>query len=868
MADFVDGIYPLLVILVLAASLAMAQADSVPEISYTTPPNRVVWIEGESCTDHNWTLGPAYNCWAFEYGNIHGGVLDLASWRLPAEGCYYARYEFELSETNTYIAYYMGRDPAYQGCPITWQIDDGPENTFGSRLASTLNMKYALTTLGRFEADAGRHTITIRVSEGIDDGYTYYSQQIDAILISMAEMPFYGAPRPEIVQASNEPMAQLGGWANPVESSAFSVSHENVQGLCIDEGDEVQVIQAGDLKLTLSGRNGGVRGLEYGEQNLLTDSAQAEPLLMVSFLSGIAATNSQMPVWRVDNSDVICSLQSELFTAEVVFSPDAENDEVRINARITNTSDEPICQTVLAPLVNIALNDQANNDVYRLGHDVFDSGFHRRISPQFSFDWICVTDDQATLYARYEDIGLLDTEALAGFPSDGVPGCLVMRKSPRILPGATWQCPTLVLGGYGNGDWHLAADRFSQWWHSWALRPHIPQWVRAVGGITLAYSIKPENALVDDPASVINNVSTSGIYWGHCAAWLPFNTEAWYPLNYKLNPTQLAHMADVVRAIHDVGGRVSVYTNGLMFSRVTPEWELYGEDLCAVAQDGGVWLSEHTYRHHPMGLPYPNARWAQEYVRAVEGPVILGGVDTLYMDQLGAVPAHLDYAPERHGHEHYGEWIAGTVEFVRTVHERLMPQNPDLTTMIERPCPAAQQYVTFGLLHGNEILRYTFPYYYNISGCYDSASAEAAIEYTKQAFMLGQPVLLIGLAEEAQDVCRSIIQLKQCVDPLLYEAVFRDTVGVELLSADTMATVFDRGEDGVYVTMVNNSDVALDAQVAISMADYAIDGQTEFEFMTAENVGQWHSLDNVFMDNGNVVLNLPVTTAAIVRSID
>jgi hypothetical protein len=77
-----------LCLLILLWQAALAEE----RVCYATPPRCLVWMEGEDCPDHNWTEGPTDNCWAFGWAGVHGGVLDLAHWRLPApDQPYYAR---------------------------------------------------------------------------------------------------------------------------------------------------------------------------------------------------------------------------------------------------------------------------------------------------------------------------------------------------------------------------------------------------------------------------------------------------------------------------------------------------------------------------------------------------------------------------------------------------------------------------------------------------------------------------------------------------------------------------------------------------------------------------------------------------------
>ena len=74
--------------------------------------------------------------------------------------------------------------------------------------------------------------------------------------------------------------------------------------------------------------------------------------------------------------------------------------------------------------------------------------------------------------------------------------------------------------------------------------------------------------------------------------------------------------------------------------------------------------------------------------------MLMGQPDMLYMDQLGAIPAFIDFAPDKHNHEHYGKWTAGSVKFVKCVRDRFVRRNPNLVLCIEAPNPALQQSLT------------------------------------------------------------------------------------------------------------------------------------------------------------------------------
>jgi hypothetical protein len=397
------------------------------------------------------------------------------------------------------------------------------------------------------------------------------------------------------------------------------------------------------------------------------------------------------------------------------------------------------------------------------------------VSPQaFVHDWFCLYDGQVTLHGRLEDPFLLDSRGRCGCPASGA--FVEVDKFPCIRPGQSWAAPDLVIGADSTGTWYAAADRFRLWFDSWARRPPIPPWFQAIGGLSVGGQVYEEQAIASNRAMLGQARDLGGVTLFHTGAWLPLLTEAWYPLNYRLDAGQLARLAAVTNDLRAQGGRLSIYTNALMFSRVTADYAAYGKDLTVIGSDGFPVYTEHDHRHHPMALPWPNAEWAERFCTALEPVIAEGRPDMLYLDQLGAVPTHLDYALERHRHTHYGEWRRVQAEFCEVAERRFRPLQPELATGIECPNIAAQQFVTFALLvHSSfDILRYTFPHFVSFIGAYAGGLApETVRRYAKEAFLSGQPLLFFdcaatGLDETTRTLVREMLQMKREIDPRLY----------------------------------------------------------------------------------------------------
>jgi Domain of unknown function (DUF6259) len=781
-----------------------AWCEESAAITYTQPPRCEVWLQGEDCTDHNWLEGPARSCWAFAWAGVHGGVLDLASWRLPEEGFYYARFPFEAGQDGTYVFYSLGRAPDYQGSPIEWSVDGSEPVECGptpeaptERLAHTEQIKYAVVRLGTAVLTRGPHTLTITVRKpAMDMGRALYSQQIDAIGIAPAEWPVV----PEYI---------------PDDLALGEISFVSTEAL--PGATEFTEILGPALTLELSPEPVGIVGLRLAnaQKTGLTSQTDPAPLVEFEFLAdaeGCSTTASarNASFARVSEREMAIALPGAV-EAELRITTRA-NGELVLRALVTNNWTETV-QRVTFNLAGPAIGGDASDDTWLVAQDTFAPGMlpvraTRRSPWPFSFDWVCVHDASATIYFRFEDKRLLDTEVTFGkTDASSADTTLSFSKFPRIRPGESWSSPPLVIGAYAGSNWHDAADRFSAWWHSWAAKPHIPAWAKTMGGMTLGLAFHDDGALTANADAIERVRAATGIATYHGSGWISGQTECWYPLQYRLSHEHLQNLRTATDATRKADARTSIYTNALMLSRAAADYELWGRDLAAIDERGGVWFTEHHAHHHPMMLPYPNAAWADIYCDIMAQNVVMGFPDMLYMDQLGAVPAHLDYAPDRHGHEHYGEWAAGSVAFVKTVRERFESQRPQLATCIECPAPALMQHVSFGLLSTSEVLRYVFPHYYGFVGPYGSVTGADAVRNAETAFLTGQPLLLLNATlEDASEAerqrVRELVVFKQQVDPLLYDARFRHTVGLDLpRSGNVRARVFV-GADGVYIPYV------------------------------------------------------------------
>ncbi len=795
---------PLIIMILCIAGTAFGE-----EISYKTPPKCLIWMQGEDCTDHNWIEGPSYHSWIYEWTPIHGGVLDLASWRLPKEGEYYARFKFNVPETGEYVVYFLGRH-GVMASPFEWSVDNGkPVEIPGGiydipgTLALTNKYKHVLLKLGTFNGNAGTHTLKISVKKTVDDwGHSMFSQQIDAIGIAPASWT------PEAATPPAPKRPGTGNWAPPGRTPAHPTLDNSKR-------PSIKLISK-MMECEISPVNGGIRKftLRNGlKRTVLASSKLASAFLKVDFRDNAVQDSGRVEHVNTTKNTVTLYCTNKSLKTRIHFWA-RPSGEIAVSADITNLAKSPIWRTDWQVSSGIGINGDTSNDTWHVAQSV-DSpqnsiGLRKAMSPRsFAFDWMCMTDDTASFYAMFEDRKTLDTEITYGREAkSGSTGTVVFSKFPRILTNQVWEAPSLVFGAYAGGDWHKAADKFSTWWYSWAKTPAMPNWVKSIGGMTLGMSFYEDNALQSNKAMLEKTRLATDISWYHGAGWIRGTTECWYPEQMYPSNEEIRSFRQVTDDMRQNGGRSSIYTNTLMLSRATSEYELWGRDLTTTSFEGDPWFSEHDAHHHPMALPYPNEVWAERYCQIMEKPVMMGRPDMLYMDQLGAVPSHIDFDPDKHHHKNYGEWTTGSAKFLEVVRKKFVGSNKDLATCIETPNPVLMQQVNLSISGTNEVFRYVFPTYYGLYGGYEGVDAIESLKRTRGALLTGEPVLLVDSvqANAIPDILKKIheiVALKRKVDPLLYEARYRENEGLRV-SGGIQASVF-KGKDRVYIAFAGDS---------------------------------------------------------------
>ena len=207
-------------------------------------------------------------------------------------------------------------------------------------------------------------------------------------------------------------------------------------------------------------------------------SGPAEAPITVDFRDGTAADCGHVVRAVSRERAVTLWCRGDRFTSKLTYAA-LPGGEVSLVCDIKNLSAVPVWRVNWHLSRNLGMGGSSAGDTWHIAQSTIEpkdsEGLKTAISPcTFAFDWACLTGKSASFYAMFEDRGLLDTEVTYGRDCKSGPGgTLHFSKFPRVKPGASWQSPPLVLGGYSGEDWHMAADRFSKWWYRLGQK-HLP----------------------------------------------------------------------------------------------------------------------------------------------------------------------------------------------------------------------------------------------------------------------------------------------------------------------------------------------------------------------------------------------------------
>ncbi len=224
--------------------------------------------------------------------------------------------------------------------------------------------------------------------------------------------------------------------------------------------------------------------------------------------------------------------------------------------------------------------------------------------------------------------------------------------------GETVTTPGAIIWHH-EGDWHAAADVYSEFYHSAVDILDKPEWVDNSTAWMLTIMKQQNNELMWPYNTIGTTMTDAAIARGYnmlgLFGWTVGGHDKYYP-EYDVDPVMGGEQAlkDGIKAARDRGMKVIMYVNGqLIDTEGTKFWGETGEDIVVRKADGSdyfqMWqkYKDFAARHHGMACQ-SDPRW-KEIMLDLAKQINSYGADGIIYDQLGTTNISYCYAPN-HGH--------------------------------------------------------------------------------------------------------------------------------------------------------------------------------------------------------------------------
>jgi len=251
----------------------------------------------------------------------------------------------------------------------------------------------------------------------------------------------------------------------------------------------------------------------------------------------------------------------------------------------------------------------------------------------------------------------------------------------RLSPGESWDLPPAVLGAHA-GDWHAALQAYRRWTATW-YKPAAPRkkWFREAfnfrqvflhPNLGLKYGAFDPKTKAFKLARMVKDDAAAfgGVDFLHIFDWsqMPGHGRVGQYRPWKYLGGAAAFRKEIAK-VQAMGIPVGVYLEGYLVSKRAdiaptkcPKWQMHAPNGKPHARFG-------------EGYHYlcPQVRPWQDYLAgACKGIVASGGVDGVYLDELGfgyQYPCHR----ADHGHTAPGNQLRGEAELIARVRKGVGP---------------------------------------------------------------------------------------------------------------------------------------------------------------------------------------------------
>ena len=269
-----------------------------------------------------------------------------------------------------------------------------------------------------------------------------------------------------------------------------------------------------------------------------------------------------------------------------------------------------------------------------------------------------------------------------------------------VGPGKRWESFDYMFGIH-RGDWHWSADRYREWFLTWAKTPKVPHWYKENFDLAFVGIIGQSNHVECRYEEMKNKYKRKNMM----LFWYGWN-KGWLDTFPEYDPIPLSqfswggreNLEKAIKEIHKLGGRVGLYTNAHIISIGSKIYENTGGNFDQ--RKHGSWdaigRNEIPYYELYEGkifvVPCPFVKeWQDVYLKYIK-KIPQFGADGMQLDQIGLNMPQLCYK-KSHGHPTPANGPAiGTLKFLKRIREKVKRINPDFVLYPEFHSDAFIQY--------------------------------------------------------------------------------------------------------------------------------------------------------------------------------
>lgn len=276
-----------------------------------------------------------------------------------------------------------------------------------------------------------------------------------------------------------------------------------------------------------------------------------------------------------------------------------------------------------------------------------------------------------------------------------------------FLDGGVWESPKCSVAKLGGG-WHPAADLYRSRMQTVFETPEYPEWMMSEyhgwAELTVKQENKPLHYRFSELASVYHDISEkTGMNHLFVAGWHDFGHDTKFP---RYLPCEEAGTSEDLRAavneIHDLGGRISLYTNARLIDIYDSFYRDGGKNAVSLDENGKPYLED----YHTQSLYAVCCPGCPEYAEHMAGVAerISGeyGADGMFVDQISCNLDPFCYSKEHSHSKPSNNFLPGVEKELTGIQNAARKANPKFHTFAEGCHERFGQFYEVNQGHGEE----------------------------------------------------------------------------------------------------------------------------------------------------------------------